>query len=61
MKYIVLVPDGMADRPLRELGGLTPLEAADTPNMDYVASNGVCGLAKTFFEGLPMEHGDTRL
>lgn len=38
MKYMVLVGDGMADYSLPELGGKTPLEAAETPNMDRVAS-----------------------
>lgn len=41
MKYIVLVPDGMADVPVADLGGKTPLEVAATPNMDFVAKNGV--------------------
>jgi len=49
------VPDGMADRPLRELGGRTPLEAADTPNMDFIAANGICGMAETFFPELPYD------
>jgi 2,3-bisphosphoglycerate-independent phosphoglycerate mutase len=40
-KYIFLVGDGMADYPLKELGGKTPLEAAETPHMDTIAS---CGL-----------------
>ncbi len=47
MKYIVLVGDGMADYPVPELGGLTPLQAADTPNMDFIAKHGKCGVAKT--------------
>ena len=34
MKYIVVLGDGMADEPLEELGGKTPLEYAQTPNMD---------------------------
>jgi 2,3-bisphosphoglycerate-independent phosphoglycerate mutase len=55
MKYVVVVPDGMADRPLKELGGMTPLEAAKTPNMDQIARGGKCGLAKTFYEGLPYD------
>jgi len=46
-KYIVLVGDGMADYPLEELGMRTPLEAARTPNMDYIARNGLLGQAKT--------------
>jgi 2,3-bisphosphoglycerate-independent phosphoglycerate mutase len=37
-KYLLLVGDGMADYPVDELGGRTPLEAADTPNMDLIAS-----------------------
>lgn len=47
MKYIVLVGDGMADYPLKELGERTPLEAAKTPNMDYIAQHGRLGRAKT--------------
>ncbi|MCZ7405982.1 MAG: cofactor-independent phosphoglycerate mutase [Candidatus Methanoperedens sp.] len=53
MKYIVLVGDGMADYPLPELGGLTPLEAAETPNMDFIAKHGKCGVAKTVPENMP--------
>ncbi len=45
-KYVVLVGDGMADYPLKELGGKTPLQAAETPNMDRIAACRV-GLAKT--------------
>ena len=33
MKYIVVLGDGMADQPLEELDGRTPLEYATTPNM----------------------------
>jgi len=55
MKYVIIVPDGMSDRPVKELGGRTPLEAADTPNMDSVAEHGVCGMAKTFYRGLPYD------
>ena len=47
MKYIVLVADGMADYPMEELGGRTPLEAAKTPNMDFIARNGRLGTIKT--------------
>jgi len=46
-KYVILCPDGMADFPLRELGGKSPMESADTPNLDNIASNGVTGLIKT--------------
>ena len=47
MKYIVLVGDGMADYPIKELGERTPLEAARTPNMDYIAKHGRLGRVKT--------------
>ncbi|MFQ6121426.1 MAG: cofactor-independent phosphoglycerate mutase [Methanosarcinales archaeon] len=47
MKYIVLVGDGMADYPLKELNNKTPLQVANTPNMDFIASNGRNGIAKT--------------
>ncbi len=51
MKYVMLVGDGMADYPLEELGGKTPLMVANTPNMDWVASNGAVGLVKTIPPG----------
>ncbi|MCG6877723.1 MAG: phosphoglycerate mutase, partial [Deltaproteobacteria bacterium] len=51
MKYIMLVGDGMGDYPLPELGGKTPLEAANTPNMDRIAACRI-GLANTIPEGL---------
>lgn len=47
MKYVVLLGDGMADEPLDELGGLTPLQKAHTPNMDRLATAGEVGLAET--------------
>lgn len=47
MKHLVLVADGMADRPIPALQGRTPLEAARTPNMDLLASHGEIGLVQT--------------
>lgn len=47
MKYLILVGDGMADEPIDELGGLTPLEKASIPNMDRLACAGLTGLAET--------------
>ncbi|MBF0215479.1 MAG: cofactor-independent phosphoglycerate mutase [Candidatus Omnitrophica bacterium] len=44
MKYIILVPDGMAGEPLDELAGRTCLEAADKPNMDRIARSGIVGM-----------------
>lgn len=43
MKYIIVLGDGMADEPLAELGGKTPLEAAGTPVMDRLARDGRVG------------------
>jgi 2,3-bisphosphoglycerate-independent phosphoglycerate mutase len=53
MKYIVLVGDGMADYPLPELGNLTPIQAANTPNMDFIAKHGRNGVAKTIPDTMP--------
>lgn len=47
MKYLVVLCDGMADYPVEALGGKTPLEAANTPNMDKFAKDGYVGLVKT--------------
>ena len=53
-RYVVLLGDGMADRPLAQLGGRTPLMAARTPNMDRIASEGTLGLVRTIPEGMPL-------
>ena len=53
MKYIILQGDGMADYPLEALGGKTPLEAARTPNMDWLARRGVYGIAHVIPDGFP--------
>ena len=52
-KAVVFLADGMADLPLAELGGRTPVEAVDTPSMDYLARNGQNGTFLTLPEGLP--------
>lgn len=51
VKYILIIPDGMGDRPVKSLGGRTPLEAARTPNMDHFALRGVVGLTRTISKG----------
>jgi 2,3-bisphosphoglycerate-independent phosphoglycerate mutase len=53
MKYAVLIGDGMADFPIRELGEKTPLQKASIPNMDHIARHGRTGLARTVSEGMP--------
>lgn len=52
MKYVVLLCDGMADYPVEELGGETPMSKSVTPNMDALAKNSVIGLVKTVADGM---------
>ena len=53
MKYILIIGDGMADDPLPELGGRTPLEVCDKPFFDSLSARGVLGLVQTIPEGFP--------
>lgn len=55
LKLIYVVIDGMGDLPIKELGGKTPLEAADTPNMDFLAKHGKTGLMYTVGKGFAPE------
>lgn len=55
MKLIYVVIDGMGDLPTEELGDKTPLEAAETPNMDFLAKNGKTGLMYTVGKGIAPE------
>lgn len=52
MKYVIVLGDGMADEPIAELGNKTPLEYANTPYMDELASVSEIGLAKTIPDGM---------
>jgi len=52
MKLAFLIADGMGDYPLKELHGKTPLEVANTPNMDRLAKTGKIGLCRTIPEGM---------
>jgi 2,3-bisphosphoglycerate-independent phosphoglycerate mutase len=52
MKYVVIIGDGMADQPLRELGGKTPLQCARTPSMDELTQQGVYGMVRTIPRGM---------
>ncbi len=47
MKYIIILPDGMADLPIKKLKNKTPLEYASTPHMDYMVQNGKVGAVHT--------------
>ncbi len=54
MKYVILQGDGMPDHLLPELGGKTPLEAANTPNLDKIAKCAIkFGMVKTIPDPLP--------
>ncbi len=51
-KYVIIVPDGAADEPLEQFGGKTPLEAAETPNLDRISAEGRQGLVQTVPDGV---------
>lgn len=53
MKYAIVIPDGAADVPIDELGSRTPLEAANIPNMDWIAANGKCGTVRNVPPDMP--------
>ena len=52
MKYLVILGDGMADRPIESLGGKTPLEYASTPKMDELSRKGEVGMVHTIPDGM---------
>ena len=52
MKYVIVLGDGMADEPIEQLGGKTPLEYADTPEMDRLSKLSEIGLVHTIPEGM---------
>ena len=52
MKYVVMLGDGMADYPIKELNDRTPLEVAKKDTIDFIAKNGVCGMVKTVPNGM---------
>jgi 2,3-bisphosphoglycerate-independent phosphoglycerate mutase len=51
-RVLLLILDGISDRPCSELGGLTPLEAADTPVLDQLAREGICGIMDPIGPGI---------
>ncbi|MDR0304113.1 MAG: cofactor-independent phosphoglycerate mutase [Chitinispirillales bacterium] len=53
MKFVIAVGDGMADEYIEKLGNKTPLEFADTPNLDLVAQKGICGMVNLIPDGFP--------
>ena len=55
MKYFILIPDGMADEHIAELGGLSPMEKAYKPVMDYLATESLVGMVSNVPEGMVPE------
>jgi 2,3-bisphosphoglycerate-independent phosphoglycerate mutase len=53
MKYVVIIPDGLADRPIKDFDGKTPVEVARTPHLDRLAKEGKCGLARNVPKAMP--------
>ena len=47
-KILLIIIDGLGDKPIKELQNKTPLEAAKTPNLDWLARNGICGKVSAF-------------
>ena len=55
MKYLVLIPDGMADEKIEAIGNRTPMEAANKPMMDLLASQSLVGTVSNVPEGMVPE------
>jgi 2,3-bisphosphoglycerate-independent phosphoglycerate mutase len=53
LKLLLVICDGLGDRPVLELEGKTPLEYAKTPNLDWFAKEGICGIMDTIAPGIP--------
>ena len=52
MKYVIVLGDGMADEPIEQLGGKTPLEYAQTPVLDQLSGQSEIGMVHTIPEGM---------
>ena len=61
MKYLVLIPDGMADRPFPALGGKTPMEVAEKPTMDELARKSYCATVLNVPPGMVPESDTANL
>ncbi|UCG71088.1 MAG: 2,3-bisphosphoglycerate-independent phosphoglycerate mutase [Thermoplasmata archaeon] len=53
MRLLLIICDGLGDRPIAELGNKTPLQYAQSPNFDWFAENGICGIMDTIAPGIP--------
>ncbi len=61
MKYLVLIPDGMADRPIPALGNKTPMEAANKPTMDALCQRSFTGTVSNVPDGMTPESDTANL
>ena len=52
MKYIIVLTDGMADRPLKEINNKTPMQAAKTPNIDSIVKRSLQGIVDSIPDGM---------
>ena len=52
MRYVIIIPDGAADKPNKNLDNKTPLEVADIPNIDFLVKKGILGRAATVPDGM---------
>ncbi len=55
LKLICVIIDGLGDLPIEELGNRTPLDAAETPNLDFLAANGKTGMMYSVKKGIAPE------
>ena len=55
MKYLILIPDGMADEHIEALGNVSPMKKADKPTMDYLVSRSIVGTVSNVPEGMVPE------
>ena len=53
MKYLIVVPDGSGDDEIASLGGKTPLEVSNIPNINKLASKALVGMVRTIPPGIP--------
>lgn len=61
MKYLIVIPDGMADEPIAELGGLTPMEKANKPEMDSLVKEAFVGTVSNVPKGMVPESDTANL
>ena len=53
MKAVLIILDGVGDRPIKALGGLTPLQAAEAETLNLIAERGECGIMDPIAPGQP--------